>query len=203
MNPTTTPDWTAHPLIEGRFLRLEPLSLDHAPYWQRYYDPNVFEFQGRGGPKSGELDDIKAFLQPFIEQERRLNWSLRLLDTGEIAGRMSMSDMRSKQRALEIGTTIFTPFQGTFVNPEAKYLLLQRAFEVLDCLRVQFFADARNAKSLRALEKLGATKEGVLRKYQIRPDGYVRDSAIFSILDSEWPTIKSALETRLGYPINQ
>jgi RimJ/RimL family protein N-acetyltransferase len=80
------------------------------------------------------------------------------------------------------------------VNTEAKYLLLHHAFERLGCIRVQFKADARNERSIRAIERLGAVREGVLRKHMILPDGTIRNSVFFSILDDEWPRVKSRLE---------
>jgi N-acetyltransferase len=83
------------------------------------------------------------------------------------------------------------------VNTECKYLLLRHAFETLGCIRVNFKADTRNERSLRAIERLGAVKEGVLRKHMILQDGFMRDSVIYSILDDEWPVVKYRLEERL------
>ena len=101
-------------------------------------------------------------------------------------------------RHLEIGGTWYgVEYQGTGVNSEAKYLLLQHAFENLGCVRVQLKTDARNQRSQRAIERLGATREGILRHDMITPDGYFRDSVYYSILDSEWPEVKSRLESRL------
>jgi RimJ/RimL family protein N-acetyltransferase len=88
-------------------------------------------------------------------------------------------------------------YQGTKVNPEAKYLMLGRAFEELGVIRIQFKVDARNERSQRAIEKMGAVREGVLRKHEILAGGEVRDSVIYSILDDEWPQVKHWLEARL------
>jgi RimJ/RimL family protein N-acetyltransferase len=90
-------------------------------------------------------------------------------------------------------------YQGTAVNPECKYLLLRHAFETLGCIRVQFKTDARNLRSQRAIEALGAVREGILRNHMITADGHVRDSVFYSILDREWPQVKLKLEDRLGY----
>ena len=89
------------------------------------------------------------------------------------------------------------PFQGTAANPEAKLLLMERAFGVLGANRVHFKVDGRNARSLRAMEKLGAVREGTLGQYQVRPDGYARDSVMFSVLQREWPEVRCRLTERL------
>jgi RimJ/RimL family protein N-acetyltransferase len=103
-------------------------------------------------------------------------------------------------RSLEIGGTWYgLDYQGTAVNPECKYLLLKHAFESLGCIRVQLKTDARNPRSQRAIEKLGAVREGTLRSHMITSDGYVRDSVFYSILDREWYQVKAKLERRLGY----
>jgi N-acetyltransferase len=88
-------------------------------------------------------------------------------------------------------------FFGGPCNPEGKLLLMTRAFEHLGANRVQFKVDSRNERSQAAMLKLGATREGVLRKYQRRPDGFLRDSVIYSVLSDEWPEVKRKLEIRL------
>ena len=101
-------------------------------------------------------------------------------------------------RSLEIGGTWYgLDFQGTMVNTECKYLLMKHAFEVLGCVRVWFKTDSRNVHSQRALERLGVVKEGVLRNHMILPDGYIRDSVVYSVLPNEWPEVKRMLEARL------
>ena len=85
-------------------------------------------------------------------------------------------------------------FQRTVVNTECKFLLLQHAFEDLGAIRVQLKTDARNERSQRAIERIGAVKEGVLRNHMILPDGRIRDSVFYSILDTEWPAVKGRLE---------
>jgi len=181
-------------------VRLEPLSLEHAGGWLKFYDSTAFEFQGRGGPEEPTLEAVQRYLKRTLEELNRLNWTIFHLETGDIAGRISYSEMRLAHRALEIGTTIFKPFWGTAVNPEAKLLMLEQAFESLRAVRVQFKSDARNLRSHKALEKLGAVREGVLRRYQTRPDGFVRDSVMFSVLSDEWPTVRSRLDAQLERP---
>ena len=194
---TTESAWKKQSTLEGRFIRLEPLSLDHAEGWLKFFDPTTFEFQGRGGPEERTLEATRTYLKRTLEEPNRLNWTIRMLETGDIAGRISYSEMRPAHRALEVGTSLFKLFWGTAVNPEAKLLVLEYAFEILGAVRVQFKSDARNGRSHRALEKLGATREGVLRRYQTRPDGFVRDSVIFSVLEDEWPLVRSRLEAQL------
>ncbi|HEY2737467.1 MAG TPA: GNAT family protein, partial [Thermoanaerobaculia bacterium] len=99
---------------------------------------------------------------------------------------------------LEIGRTWIAPaHQGSKVNPESKYLLLRHAFEELGAARVQFKTDLNNLHSQRAIEKLGATREGVLRSYQMRSNGVLRDTVIYSVLRHEWPQVKAGLVARL------
>jgi RimJ/RimL family protein N-acetyltransferase len=121
-------------------------------------------------------------------------------ETGQSVGVTCYMDIRPAHRGLEIGSTwIARPYQGTRVNPESKYLLLRHAFENLGAVRVQLKTDGRNRQSQAAIAKLGAQREGVLRKHLILQDGYIRDTVMFSIIAEEWPAVKAGLETRLGY----
>jgi len=102
-------------------------------------------------------------------------------------------------RTVEISHTwIAGSFQGTKVNTEAKYLMLAFAFETLECIRVQLRADKTNIRSRRAIEKIGAIEEGTLRNERMMPDGRKRDAVLYSIIDSEWATVKTRLLSRLG-----
>jgi RimJ/RimL family protein N-acetyltransferase len=126
------------------------------------------------------------------------------LPTGRAVGSTSYLDIQPQNRALEIGGTWYAPpFQRTGVNTECKFLLLQHAFEQLGCLRVQFKTDLRNERSQRALERIGAMKEGLLRKNLTMPDGYQRSSVVYSILDDEWPAVRARLERMLSYQTNR
>ena len=88
-------------------------------------------------------------------------------------------------------------YQRTAVNTECKYLLLRHAFEELGCIRVQFKTDLRNERSQRAIERIGAVKEGVLRNHMILPDGFIRHSVYYSIIEAEWPAVKARLVEKL------
>jgi len=104
-------------------------------------------------------------------------------------------DIQRRHRGLEIGSTwLGKPWQRTGINTEAKYLLLRHAFEVLGAARVQLKTDLRNTQSQTAIARLGAVREGVLRKHKIVRDGFLRDSVMFSIIDDEWPAVKTRLE---------
>ncbi len=189
--------WIEPITLEGRFVRLEPLTQSHANAMREHYDPIVATYLSRGAPKDKSLAAMQAYIEMLNSEPNRINFAICIQGSSDVAGRISYSDIRPSHKSLEIGTMIVPKFQGGFCNPESKFLLLEHAFSVLGAVRVQFKADARNERSIRALEKLGATREGVLRKYQTRPDGFVRDSVVFSILDSEWEEVKAKLEERL------
>lgn len=109
-------------------------------------------------------------------------------------------DVRTAHRGLEIGGTWYgSEYRRTAVNTESKYLLLMHAFESMKCIRVQFKTDLRNERSQRAIERIGAIREGVLRNHMILPDGTIRHSVYYSILDTEWRVVKKRLETMLAH----
>ncbi|QQZ43992.1 GNAT family N-acetyltransferase [Pseudomonas sp. SK3(2021)] len=139
-----------------------------------------------------------------LEGPRILRQALQLSDADALvkaAGDGQKIDR--KNRKLEIGSTwIATDGQKTFVNTEAKHLMLRHAFEVLDCMRVQFTTDEINETSRNAILRLGAKQEGIVRHERIMPDGRKRNSVRFSIIDNEWPQVRRYLEHKLGYPEN-
>ena len=115
-----------------------------------------------------------------------------------VVGSTSYFGIVPKHKTTEIGYTWYSPdVWGTAVNPECKLLLLKHAFEDWGAVRVQLRTDANNAHSQRAILKLGAKFEGKLRNQGIRPDGSIRDSMLYSIIPSEWPTVKRGLEARI------
>jgi len=122
-----------------------------------------------------------------------------LKGTGEVIGSTRFWKIDPLNRKLEIGSSwISARFQKTFVNTEAKYLMLRHAFEVLDCVRVQFTTDELNHKSRNAILRLGARQEGIVRHERIMPDGRKRNSVRFSIIDDEWPQVRQNLEQKLA-----
>jgi len=121
-----------------------------------------------------------------------------LRETGQVIGSTRFWKIDRVHRKLEIGSTwIAASWQKSFVNTEAKYLMLRHAFEEMACVRVQFTTDEINAKSRAAILRLGAKQEGIVRHERIMPDGRKRNSVRFSIIDDEWPVVKEQLEARL------
>ncbi len=187
--------WVTPIALEGKFLRLEPLSYDYIPAFQQHYSPELYQYVSNH-PKSASFEDTRDYFKKLIEDETRLMCAV-LMPDGKVAGRTGYLDIREKHKTLEIGTVLFKEFHGTKVNPESKYLLFKHAFETLGAVRVQIKTDSRNAQSQRAIEKLGAIREGILRNYQTRADGYVRDTVMYSVIDKEWQGVKERLEARL------
>src|SRR4030067_1850984 len=114
-----------------------------------------------------------------------------------VVGATRFMNADAPNRAIEIGGTWYgAGYRETIVTPEAKLLLLQHAFEHLACVRVQFRTDLRNLRSQRALERLGAVREGVWREHMLLPDGHRRSSVVYSVLENEWPAVKAGLMQR-------
>jgi RimJ/RimL family protein N-acetyltransferase len=121
-----------------------------------------------------------------------------IASTQQVVGSTRFWKIDRNNRKLEIGSTwLCASWQKTFVNTEAKYLMLRYAFETLNCVRVQLTTDEINTKSRKAILRLGAKQEGIVRNERIMPDGRKRNSVRFSIIDDEWPSVRLALEERL------
>jgi RimJ/RimL family protein N-acetyltransferase len=119
--------------------------------------------------------------------------------SGRTVGSTRYMSIEAPHRRLEIGTTwIGKSFQRTAINTEAKYLMLRHAFETLRCIAVDLRTHEKNLQSRVAIERLGAKLDGLLRNHRIMPDGGLRNTATYSIIDSEWPEVKARLEARLG-----
>ncbi|RIX51521.1 N-acetyltransferase [Paenibacillus nanensis] len=145
------------------------------------------------------LEDSIAYIQKALEIPGALPFVIIDQASSRIIGGTRFYDISAQNRSLEIGSTWLTPSAWrTKVNTECKYLLLKHCFETLGTIRVQLKTDLRNERSQRAIERLGASKEGVLRNHMILPDGYIRDSVYYSILDREWPDVKRRLEGYLS-----
>jgi N-acetyltransferase len=186
-------DWF-WPTLEGAGLTLSPTVEDDAEALVRCADAETFAYS-LGGP--ADLS-VAAMRRHLAARDARL-FTMRLRATGETVGCSSFMDLRPAHRALEVGATWIAPaWRGTRVNPEVKLLMLRHAFETLGCVRVQLKCDARNLRSAAAIAKLGAVYEGRLRNHGILPDGFVRDTLMFSVLDSEWPRVEAGLRARLG-----
>ena len=186
------------PTLLGTRLDLVPLRVEHAEQLFPVLDPGVFAILV-GRPREWSVDAFRGLLTSLCRDPGRMPFALWVKQRGLLVGSSSLFDFRHEHRGVEVGSTwIARPWQGTFVNPEAKFLMLRHAFEGLGMLRVQFKTDLRNVQSQRALEKLGCSREGVLRKHMVLPDGHVRDSVYYSITNDEWPRIKQELLVRLA-----
>jgi ribosomal-protein-alanine N-acetyltransferase len=184
--------------LEGPTIRLEPLVPEHAPLLWPKSEPEIFRHTLEW-PRDASAEAFDEWVRHCLSMPASQLWTIFVKESGEAAGMTGFLDIRPQHRGLEIGRTwIARAHQGTRVNPESKYLLLRLAFEDLGAVRVQFKTDLNNLHSQRAIEKLGATREGVLRRYQMRSNGFVRDTVMFSILADEWPRVKARLEERLG-----
>ncbi|WP_370633961.1 GNAT family N-acetyltransferase [Deinococcus sp. RIT780] len=198
--PLPEAEWLRAPVLSGRAVTLGPLREEHAADLCAGATPDTLRFLARGGPVTSDVAGWAAHVAELNALPRRVNFAVRLNGPdgpGAAVGRISFSEVNAADGWAEIGTMLLPAAQGTAVNPESKLLLMTRAFEVLGAGRVQFKVDARNERSLRAMTRLGAVREGVLRAYQRRPDGFTRDSVVFSVLASEWPAVKAGLTARV------
>jgi N-acetyltransferase len=185
--------------LNGRVVRLEPLSLEHAAGLLAAASPELFVLSPQK-PDPWTADGMRAELASVLSIPDSVAFAIIHRETGAPIGRTTYMDIRPAHRGLEIGRTwISAAHQGTAVNPESKFLMLRHAFATLGALRVQLKTDARNVHSQRAIAKLGAVREGVLRKHLVLPGGVVRDTVLFSITDDEWPAVSAGLIARLGY----
>ena len=193
--------WVEPVTLDGKTVRMEPLGLEHAEGLFDAYmvSPDILRYHGVR-PVEDTIEAWRDYIERSMTMAGRVAFAMVLKETGQAIGSSSYLDIRPEHRGLEIGYTwIGKAYQGTKVNPENKYLLIRHAIETLGAIRVQLKADDRNMQSKAAMRKLGLTFEGVLRNQIILPDGFYRASAMFSVIESEWPEFKAALEARLGY----
>ena len=189
--------------LSGSHVRLEPLSMAHlADLTYSGRDPSLWQYMRYGLVNSeAKMRDFIAYLLDHQAKGSDLPFATIHLRTGKAVGMTRFMDIQPENRALEIGGTWVSPaYQRTAVNTEAKFLMLRHAFEVMGIQRVQIKTDLRNLRSQRAIERLGAVREGVLRDHMILPDGTVRSSVYYSILAPEWPAVKQRLQDMLARP---
>lgn len=185
-------------VLAGRHVRLVPLVAEHAPELWRIATPGLFRYYPT---PVASLEDMRTYVASALQQMdcgEALAFVTVELSSGAIVGSTRFAAISFEHRRVEIGWTWITPaWQRTFVNTEAKCLMLQHAFERWGCARVEFKADARNDRSHAALLRIGALREGVLRSHMTMASGPRRDTVYFSILQGEWPAVKSRLQARL------
>lgn len=183
-------------ILEDEIVRLEPLSTDHAEeLFHAGQEPDIWQYMPIPGFRT--VEDTLAWIdESLAEQSKGLHLPFAIVHKGEgrAVGSTRYLDIQRPHRSLEIGWTWIAPqFQRTAVNTECKFLLLRHAFEDLDTSRVTIKTDRRNERSQKAIERIGAKREGILRNHYIMWDGYVRDSVFYSVIDSEWPSVKAHL----------
>ena len=184
-------------VMTGKFVRLEPMTEAHVPALAEIGVGRDFWHFMLYGDMQTEAD-MRNWVLDILSRKGDLPFVAVQLESGRVAGATRYLNISPKDRGLEIGGTWYgLDFQRTAVNTEAKYLLLKHAFETLGAIRVQLKTDSRNIRSQTAIERIGGVKEGVLRNHMILPDGTIRHSVFYSILDAEWEAVKSRLENIL------
>lgn len=187
-------------VLEGDFVRLEPMRLDHISalcsvglepiLWKLIPTKVTDEDSMLAYVRAALNDQAKGVALPFVTVEKK---------SGTVVGSTRFANIDINNRRAEIGWTWIAPkWQRTAINTEAKLLMLTHAFETWGCIRVELKTDALNERSRNAILRIGAKEEGIFRKHVICDDGRFRDSVYFSIIDTEWPTVKTGLLKKLG-----
>ena len=186
--------------LEGHGVRLEPLAAAHAPALaDAAADGRLWELWYTAVPEPDRVDRYVADALAGLEAGHMLPWAVRELGTGAVVGSTRYHDVVPAVDRVEIGYTWYAAsWQRSHVNSACKLLLLAHAFETVGCQVVGLRTDNFNFRSQRAIEALGAKRDGVLRHHAARRDGTVRDSVMFSILRAEWRDVKRHLELRLA-----
>ena len=182
--------------LRNDHVTLKPLSREEAPaYLEIGRDTEIWSYLTPGPFEI--LDDVDRWIARMLDRSAKsgdVTFSVYDNATGRLAGSSSYLDVRVDHGGLEIGFTWYAKaFQRTHVNTATKLVLFTHAFETLGANRVQLQTDARNEASQKAIERIGAVKEGILRKHKTYPDGYVRDSVMFSVTSDEWPRVQNLL----------
>jgi RimJ/RimL family protein N-acetyltransferase len=200
MNTQMTTEMNVVPVVlEGRHVRLEPLSqANHADLAAVGLDEELW----RWIPVPVRTpEEMSAYIATALEEQARgvsLPFALIEKASGRAIGSTRYGNIDRAHHRVEIGWTwVAPPWQRTAVNTEAKYLLLRHAFETLGCIRVELKTDSLNERSRNAILRIGAREEGTFRNHMITSTGRIRHTVYFSILDSEWPAVKSGLQSRM------
>jgi RimJ/RimL family protein N-acetyltransferase len=198
-------DWSSLPVLCGRLVRLEPLALEHAAGYLAAAGPpdeaeEVFRWLTVGPPGS-EADAREQISEALAAAARGERFAFAQFDavSGEFAGTTSFYDVAPRLRTLAIGFTwLGRRWWRTGHNTESKLLLLRHAFDHLGAVRVVWHTDVYNVRSQEAIARLGATREGLLRKHKLRRDGSWRDSVQYAMTDDDWPAVRARLTDRLA-----
>ncbi|WP_018353601.1 bifunctional pyridoxamine 5'-phosphate oxidase family protein/GNAT family N-acetyltransferase [Longispora albida] len=189
--------WLFPEVLEGEKVRLEPLSPAHAQeLFESSQDDDVWSWLST--PRPSTPDGMAAVIRAALTTADRVPWAQIDTATGRVIGTTSFYEIDEANRSLGIGYTwIGKPWWRSGVNSESKYLLLTRAFDDLGALRVTWHTDRMNTRSQAAIERLGATLEGVIRNHRIRPDGTMRDTYLYGMTAAEWPAARARMEESL------
>ena len=190
-------------ILYGSRARLEPLGPAHAAgLYSVSQDPDIWAYMPVD--PSHSLEAITTWIEAALRaraEGQQMPFAIVDVHSGKVVGSTRYLNIAPSDYGLEIGWTwLAREVRRTAVNTECKYLLLRHAFESLGAIRVQLKTDSRNQRSQRAIERLGAVREGVLRKQMILENGYQRDAVMYSIIATEWPEVKSGLEEKLLAP---
>lgn len=180
--------------LRGEGVSLEPLSQEHA---QGLYNRGRTAADWAYMPRACFVDlaDTRQWIEEALEAPDQRPFAIVEAAKGKVVGSTRYLNIRPEHRSVEIGWTwLGQEWQRTGINTRVKLLLLSHAFERLGCVRVEFKTDARNTRSQQALERIGATREGTLRKHMVVQGNYSRDSVFFSVIDDEWPKVKERLQ---------
>lgn len=186
-------------ILQGRHVRLEPLTPEHAAGLAEVgLDDDLWKWI----PTPVRTpEEMSAYVHAALQEQATgftLPFALIEKSSGRVIGSTRYANIEPAHHRLEIGWTwVARPWQRTAINTEAKYLLLRHAFETLKCMRVELKTDSLNEKSRAAILRIGASQEGIFRNHMMTASGRIRHTVYFSIIDSEWPEAKARLEARL------
>ena len=194
-------NWVTPVILTGSNVRLEPMTVAHVSDLAEIgVGMDFWDFMVYG--RMDTVEDMRVWVREILSRSEKgtdLPFVAIHLESGRVAGATRYLNIMPNDRGLEVGGTWYgLDFQRTAVNTESKYLLLTHAFEALGCIRVQIKTDSLNLRSQKAIERIGAVKEGVLRNHMILTNGRVRHSVYYSILDTEWGNVKKRLAEMLG-----
>jgi len=192
--------WQAGFSLVGERVALVPLTESHAgALVAASVEGDLWQIKVTRVPGAHDVDDYIGLALAQRDAGAGIPFAITLRETGEVIGSTRYWELDAANRKAEIGHTwIARRWQGTFVNPEMKFLMLRYAFETMGCCRVQLKTNELNTHSQAAIARLGAVREGVLRHERIMPDGSIRNAVMFSIIDPEWPAVSAKLQARLA-----
>jgi RimJ/RimL family protein N-acetyltransferase len=197
---TVVPNRVEPVTLPGRIVRLEPLAPEHVPGLAEVaLDPGLWQWTLARPTSEADLRDWAAATLRARDAGTEMPFVTLEAATGRPIGSSRYMNIALEHRRLEIGWTWVAPaWQRTGANREAKLLMLTHAFETLGCRRVEFKTDSLNEPSRTALLGIGATFEGIFRNHMVMPDGRMRHSAYYSVIDDEWPAVKALLERSIA-----